>query len=94
MTTSGRCCSENGNYRTGQDDINPAAWKDLLPVLNKPLLEYQVERLRRVRLSDDLIIATTENETDEPIVELCRKLQALVFAAMKRMSWPGILERP
>ncbi len=53
--------------------------KILLPVLNKPLLEYQVERLRRVRLSDDLIIATTENETDEPIVELCRKLQAPCF---------------
>ncbi len=53
--------------------------KILLPVLNKPLLEYQVERLRRVRLSDDLVIATTENETDEPIVELCRKLQVPYF---------------
>ncbi len=53
--------------------------KILLPVLNKPLLEYQVERLRRVRLSDDLVIATTENEADEPIVELCRKLQVPYF---------------
>ena len=53
--------------------------KILLPVLDKPLLEYQVERLRRVRLSDDLVIATTENEADEPVVALCRKLQAPYF---------------
>ena len=60
--------------------------KILLPVLDKPLLEYQVERLRRVRLSDDLVIATTENEADEPIVELCRKLQVPYFRGRKRMS--------
>ncbi len=53
--------------------------KILLPVLDKPLLEYQVERLRRVRLSDDLVIATTENEADEPVVALCRKLQVPYF---------------
>jgi len=53
--------------------------KVLLPVLGKPLLEYQVERLRRVRLSDDLMIATTENETDEPVVELCRRLRVAYF---------------
>ncbi|MGD0622022.1 MAG: glycosyltransferase family protein [Thermacetogeniaceae bacterium] len=53
--------------------------KILLPVLNKPLLEYQVERLRRVRLCDDLVIATTENKTDDPVVELCRMLQVPYF---------------
>lgn len=48
--------------------------KVLKMVLNKPLLEYQIERLRRVKLADDIIIATTTNDTDQPIVVLCSRL--------------------
>ncbi|HYD79817.1 MAG TPA: glycosyltransferase family protein [Paucimonas sp.] len=48
--------------------------KVLKEVLGKPLLEYLVERLRRVRLADAFAIATTTNETDLPIVELCERL--------------------
>lgn len=48
--------------------------KVLKEVLGKPLLEYQIERLRRVRQADEIIIATTPNATDQPIVDLCRKL--------------------
>ncbi|MGZ5199578.1 MAG: cytidylyltransferase domain-containing protein [Telluria sp.] len=47
--------------------------KVLKTVLGKPLLEYLFERLRRVRLADAFVIATTVNETDEPIVDLCRQ---------------------
>ncbi|HBQ25201.1 MAG TPA: acylneuraminate cytidylyltransferase, partial [Syntrophomonas sp.] len=48
--------------------------KVLKEVLGKPLLEYQIERLRQVRLADELVIATTTNDTDQPIVELCEHL--------------------
>ncbi|MBS4096877.1 MAG: glycosyltransferase family protein [Sulfuricella sp.] len=48
--------------------------KVLKTVLGKPLLEYQIERLRRVKLADEIVIATTVNETDQPIVELCQRL--------------------
>lgn len=48
--------------------------KVLLPVLGKPLLEYQLERLRRVKKADGIVIATTVNAADQPIVELCRRL--------------------
>ncbi|PWW08345.1 spore coat polysaccharide biosynthesis protein SpsF [Paenibacillus cellulosilyticus] len=48
--------------------------KVLLEVLDKPLLEYQIERLKRVTLADGIIIATTDNDTDDPIVELCKRL--------------------
>jgi spore coat polysaccharide biosynthesis protein SpsF len=48
--------------------------KVLKEVLGKPLLEYQIERLRQVRLADELVIATTTNDTDQPIVELCERL--------------------
>ncbi len=53
--------------------------KVLKPVLGKPLLEYQIERLRRVVNADGLVLATTTNPTDEPIVELCNKLHVQCF---------------
>ena len=49
--------------------------KVLKPVLGKPLLSYQIERLSRVKLADELVIATTTNETDQPIIDLCIKLK-------------------
>jgi spore coat polysaccharide biosynthesis protein SpsF len=48
--------------------------KVMKEVMGKPLLEYQIERLRQVRLADELVIATTTNDTDQPIVELCERL--------------------
>ncbi len=53
--------------------------KVLLPVLQKPLLEYQIERLLRVRWADEVAIATTLNQTDQPIVDLCQQLQVPIF---------------
>jgi spore coat polysaccharide biosynthesis protein SpsF len=44
--------------------------KVLLPVAGRPLLSYQIERLRRVSSVSDIVIATTTNTIDEPIVEL------------------------
>lgn len=53
--------------------------KILKKVLGKPLLEYQIERLRRVKLADEIVIATTINETDELIVQLCDSLSVSYF---------------
>ncbi len=53
--------------------------KVLKRVLDKPLLEYQIERLRRVKLADEIVIATTVNDTDQPIVELCNSLSVSYF---------------
>ncbi len=47
--------------------------KVLLPVLGRPILSYQIERLKRVAASDQLIVATTLNEEDLPIVQLCER---------------------
>lgn len=52
--------------------------KVLKEVLGKTLLEYLIERLRRVKLADGIIIATTTNDTDQPIVDLCKRLHVLV----------------
>lgn len=53
--------------------------KVLLPVLGKPLLAYQLERLRRAKRVDQIVIATTLNATDVPIVELCGQLGVSIF---------------
>jgi spore coat polysaccharide biosynthesis protein SpsF len=53
--------------------------KVLMTVLNKPLLEYQIERLRRVKLADEIVIATTDNGSEQLIIELCERLDITYF---------------
>ena len=53
--------------------------KVLKRVLDKPLLEYQIERLRRAKLADKIVIATTVNDTDQPIIEMCNSLSVSYF---------------
>jgi spore coat polysaccharide biosynthesis protein SpsF len=53
--------------------------KALKTVLNKSLLQYQIERVRRSKLIGDLIVATTVNESGQPIVELYIRLGVKVF---------------
>lgn len=48
--------------------------KVLKEVLEKPLLEYQIERLKRADRVDEIVIATTTNVTDQPILDLCNRL--------------------
>ena len=45
--------------------------KVLLPVAGRPMLSYQLERLRCVGQVDRIVIATTTNATDDPIVDFC-----------------------
>lgn len=47
--------------------------KVLREVLGRPLLFYLVERLRRVRGVDGIIIATSQNKADDPIASFCEK---------------------
>lgn len=48
--------------------------KVLKEVLGKPLLSYQIERLKRAALADEVVIATSENKSDDAIVELCERM--------------------
>ncbi|MFD0870997.1 3-deoxy-manno-octulosonate cytidylyltransferase [Chlamydia abortus] len=43
--------------------------KILMKVLDKPLLEYQVDRLRRASLLDEIVIATTVGPKDDAVAE-------------------------
>ena len=53
--------------------------KVLKEVLGKPLLEYQCERLDRVKLKDETIITTSIGDSDRPIVDFCRKRALVCF---------------
>ena len=53
--------------------------KILREVLKRPLLEYQIERLRRVKNARSIVVATTVNPTDDIISEFCSRLGLSVF---------------
>jgi len=45
--------------------------KVLKTILGRPMLSLQLERMRRSRRLDGIVVATTTNAADEPIVVLC-----------------------
>lgn len=53
--------------------------KVLKPILGKPMLALMVERLQQARTVDDIIIATTVNSSDDPVVELAEELKIGYF---------------
>jgi spore coat polysaccharide biosynthesis protein SpsF len=48
--------------------------KVLKKVLNKTLLDYQLERVKRANLIDEIVIATTLNQIDDDIVQFCESM--------------------
>lgn len=48
--------------------------KVLMPLAGEPMLTRLIERLRRVRRADGIVVATTTNATDDPIAALCAQL--------------------
>jgi spore coat polysaccharide biosynthesis protein SpsF len=53
--------------------------KILKEVDGKPLLEYQIERVRRSKYIDDIIIATTNEQKDDKLEEFCKKHKLLYY---------------
>jgi spore coat polysaccharide biosynthesis protein SpsF len=50
--------------------------KVLKPILGEPMLARQIERVRRARKIDRLIVATSDSLADDPIEALCKKAGA------------------
>ena len=53
--------------------------KVLLPICGKPMIQHMVERLREAKLIDDVVIATTEHPSCDPIEELAKANDISVF---------------
>jgi len=51
----------------------------LAPVLGRPLLAYQLERLALVASPVVIVVATTVNRTDDPVATLARAMGCKVF---------------
>ena len=45
--------------------------KVLMPIMGRPMLALQIERLRRSRRIDGLVVATSDQPTDDPIAAFC-----------------------
>lgn len=63
--------------------------KVLKHILGRPMLSFQIERLRRVQGVDSIVVATTSNQTDDPIVDFC----AAEEVACTRGSEADVLSR-
>ena len=63
--------------------------KVLKPILSRPMLSYMLERVKAAKRIDALMIATTENKSDQPIVEFCRSEKIKCF----RGSENDVLDR-
>lgn len=53
--------------------------KVLIPVAGRSLLAWHLDRLRLARRLDAVMVATTVNASDDPIVALCQELGVQVF---------------
>lgn len=63
--------------------------KVLMELSGIPALQHIIERLRRSRYIDDVVVATTVNAADDPIVSLCERLKCHYY----RGSEEDVLQR-
>lgn len=63
--------------------------KVLLPLLGKPMLARQIERICRSLLIDELVVATSDQPSDQAIADLCEQLGV----ACHRGSLDDVLDR-
>ena len=53
--------------------------KVLMDICGRPALEWQIARVRKSQLVGEIIVATTSNDADDSVVELCKQLDVKVF---------------
>ncbi len=68
--------------------------KVLLDLAGQPMLRRVVERTRLAKTIDQVVVATTSEPSDDPIVELCARLGYACTAAAFTMCWTAITRLP
>lgn len=63
--------------------------KVLLDLGGRPVLERMIDRVKRSKLVNEVVVATTTDLSDDPIVTLCEQIGTPVF----RGSLPDVLDR-
>ncbi len=69
--------------------------KILRPILHRPMLALQIERLERCRNIDRLVVATSDHFEDQVIVDLCRSIDVDCYSGdldnvLDRFYWTGM----
>ncbi len=65
--------------------------KVLKKICGKTVLEHDIDRLRRVKNIDEIVIATTTLEKDNEIVKECEILDVKYFRGQKMMYYQDII---
>lgn len=63
--------------------------KVLLPILDQPMLAWELDRIRRVKNVDRIIVATSSDPSDGALADLCRDMNVTCF----RGSLNDVLDR-
>ena len=63
--------------------------KVLVPIVGKPMLALQIERLKRALTLNKIVVATSDGSDDDPIADLCLQLKVDCF----RGSLDDVLDR-
>jgi spore coat polysaccharide biosynthesis protein SpsF len=66
--------------------------KVLLEIGGKPALAYMINRIKQSRLVDDIVVATTVNDSDQPIIDLCNKIGCKYFRGSEEDVLLRVLE--
>ena len=66
--------------------------KVLLEIGGKPALEFMIDRVKQSRLVDDIVVATTVNSSDQPIIDLCNKMGCKYFRGSEEDVLLRVLE--
>lgn len=66
--------------------------KVILPVLEKPMLHYLVSRLQRVSSLDGIALATTSNQTDEPLREFAKSESIACYSGSEEDVMGRVIE--
>jgi len=53
--------------------------KIMMPLAGKPVMAHMIERHRRSRYMDEVVVATTVNATDDPVVALCKEMDCAYY---------------
>ncbi len=63
--------------------------KVMREILDKPIIEYLIERCKKIKMIDQIIVATSDQDNDRKIVEYCKNTQIKVFTGSEK----NVLER-
>ncbi len=58
--------------------------KTLMPILGKPMLEWQIQRLQRAKTIEAIVIATTGSPEDDTIETVAKRLDVTCFRGSER----------